>query len=528
VLALALSLVLSAGLAACTGGGEASAPDAASAASSAPVASATDGPPEAVSAPPTGPVLHSEGDGNGTTMITCLDPATGEAIDPSACEGVGSGPGNVITAEAPADETIDPVTGETVPGPALLLGRGTGAPLATGQKAPGLTWADGSPVLLDVLALAGARQVTPVELEDYTPDPGVDNFATAGWSAGRLVGIVSPAMAYQDDGTINPDAGPSYIGYQEGDRWHRGPRVAQHLGEGGVGAFTLGGDTAAWVEQPILPDSNGKNGKWELFLWKVGSPKVTTVRLPAGTDLNNAPQGIAVSGRRVWWDATRKGQPVAVFSANLAGGDAVQEAAWGMRPRAAGTGVVYEGWSDVPDAEVLGGAAFTEVMHVDHGGKPRALLHIAASETTRLLSDIQAWDENTGTSEDRPRPTPPMLASADADTIVLRQRGQLIFLRPGSSTGARVLPLVRPGQGSMGMAGYEPAAACPGGVAFVAQASPEQEPLTWWWSATTGRLSWIDGVRGYGVPECTGGAVVRWGFNTDPSSSTVSVFSPPE
>ncbi len=412
--------------------------------------------------------------------------------------------GSTIVGVAPNDDG----TGTLLEGSGAHaeLGRGTGAPLAEGTPSAGLTWGDGTPVRLDVLSVSQARQVPAEELRRDVSEQWNS------WIEGAPEGFsLIPASAADADGALErvltiaisdayytADEGAEVprprAGYVDASGWHGGPQISINPFNYGSQPLWSSGGRLYWVDDGSSMDPDVAARDWSINSWAPGEKKVTVVADGKDDASLEPPNAAVVVGDSVYFssvDVTDFWGATSLFSAPLKGGRLKKLVSGAGKPHAAGGGVVFERYFEPRTSEEYaydGNALVASVQKLEPGKKPETLVSVSRAEIMRGLKGSQDPEASLPFDASGFPVTSLTLLSADADTVVLRQRGQAVILRPDDRSGTRLLPLMR-ASSDYGLA--LSSASCRGGTALLQQTDAGGVPVLFWLPSSAAALGWI-------------------------------------
>ncbi|WP_394160190.1 hypothetical protein [Galactobacter valiniphilus] len=407
------------------------------------------------------------------------------------------------------------------------LGRGSGTPLATGTQSAGLTWADGTPVRLDVLRLSQARPHAAEELnqeanERWSSDiPGTPEgfslmpVSTAGadGALGRGYAVAFSDATYSEEEQEIP---VPRVGYVDDAGWHAGPEATVSPYYGGFPTWT-GGGRLFWIGDGSASDPEAESGDWSISSWAPGEKRPTVV--VDGKDHGSlaVPTTGVVIGASLYFAADNiedYSAASSLYSVPVGGGKLTTVARNAGKPQAAGRAVVFERYFEGRTAEEIAfspNSLLASVQKLVPGGTPQTLVAFSRAEVMRGLKQSESADEFVATDVDGLPISAVSLLSADAETVVIRQRGQVLVLRPGERIGTRLLPLLRPSP-EFGLT--IAATACKGGTAVLLESDRTLDPVLFWLPASGRQLGWLGDASPYSKLSCAGNVITA--LDTDP------------
>lgn len=517
--------------------------------------------------------------GLGVAMLAACTPATPpsspepsprveispETSSPSTSLGVVPNPAAESDApqgQAGATMTIDPRTGKVIndtdgtaePGAYRgLLGLGTDA-AGSLQKAHGLSWADGTAVDVSAISVPQARQATGSAAPRVTldgsklPDPlaaekrrrdlsNADiSFIAFQATADRVYGVVHYTLweAGSEGQTVN------HVGYVDHSGWHAGPQLQNSPLYFSPPSVVVGG-RLYWLENGD-PENTDFYVTWSLKSWSPGDKKVKThltdhsdglpFGFTVGTYTPGSPRILSASATSLYLSGITNdfydvGHPPAdgmvILNVDLAGKKKVSVIKRASNPIATPSGLVYTAATAEPiDQNSPNGSPPSAVKLLTPSGKTSTLVTIDKAEAQRGLTDDPSeegdvMDEDGSPMGVLPSKTPLTVLDADGESLLLRQRGQLLRLNLSEHTGTRVVPAQRQAVNPVGTA-----VLCSGRAYFISNITSGVDALALFSLGADGRLQWVSGSENTLSLACSGSTLMTNGMpgslSTDESS----------
>jgi hypothetical protein len=404
------------------------------------------------------------------------------------------------------------------------LDHGTGSPLAVGTKSAGLTWPDGSPVTLDVLALNQARRLGSTQLhtdvddrfrdeiagapEGYTVYPFSD--AAADGSLGRVLAVAVSDELVTGDFSGTPAA--SRAGYVDAKGWHGGPEVVAQSYFYGSTPVWAAEDRLYWLDDGYRFSEDEEAQPWSLHSWAPGERNTTLLVSGQEEPALQAPSGGVTLNGRVYfstYDATEPSGLPSLFSVPAGGGEPKLVAKNAGAPVGAGGSIVFERYfDDTTDDEFSYGQMplVSSIARLSPGGGAQTLLKVARAEAVRGMKRYEASNgDGMGLVDEQGRPLESVaLIAAGPDRVVLRQRTQLLVLNTEERTANRLLPLVRPTSETRLVAR---AAVCKSGTAILQDTAWGSDPVVFWLPGDGSALRWMGEASDRSTPACSGDVI---------------------